>query len=63
MANKPGEVFDYTFSTYHDTMKWSLVAGAASPVPGWSSRGRRQPTKPWTEFLEKECLPPVGWDG
>jgi TRAP-type C4-dicarboxylate transport system substrate-binding protein len=62
-GNKPGEVFDYTFSTYHDTMKWSPVAGATSPVPWMVKPFRRQPTKPWTEFLERECLPPVGWDG
>ena len=62
-SSKPGEVFDYTFSTYHDTMQWSPVAGAASPVPWMVKPFRRQPTKPWTQFLKRECLPPVGWDG
>ena len=62
-VNQAGEVFKFTFSTYHDTMKLSEVAGETSPVPWMVKPWQRQPTKPWTEFLKKECLPPVGWDG
>jgi TRAP-type C4-dicarboxylate transport system substrate-binding protein len=62
-ANQAGEIFKFTFSTYHDTMKLSEVAGETSPVPWMVKPWRRQPTKPWTEFLKRDCLPPVGWDG
>lgn len=61
--NHAGEVFKFTLSTYHDTMKLSAVEGETSPLPWMVKPWQRHLAKPWTEFLTKECLPPVGWDG
>jgi hypothetical protein len=62
-ANKPGELFTYRVSNYRDTMTWSRVAGAESPTPWTVKPWQRQSTQPWTQFMDPNCLPPVGWDG
>jgi TRAP-type C4-dicarboxylate transport system substrate-binding protein len=60
--NKPGEVFDYGVSLYHNNMKWSQVPNAVSPT-GWTVKPwHRDSGKPSAEYLEKRCLPPDGWN-
>jgi TRAP-type C4-dicarboxylate transport system substrate-binding protein len=60
--NKPGEVFDYGVSLYHNSMKWSQVPNAVSPT-GWTVKPwHRDSGKPSAEYLEKRCLPPDGWN-
>jgi TRAP-type C4-dicarboxylate transport system substrate-binding protein len=62
-ANKPGELFTYRLSIYRDTMTWSKLASAESPTAWTVKPWQRQPTKPWTQFLDHNCPPPIGWDG
>ncbi len=62
-ANRPGEVFDYGVSTYRDTMTWSPVPGSVSPIPWTVKPWQRQSSESWTQFLDRDCLPPVGWNG
>jgi TRAP-type C4-dicarboxylate transport system substrate-binding protein len=60
--NKPGEVFDYHVSSYHDTMKWSRVPNAVSPQ-GWTIKPWHRDTgKPSADYLDKRCGPPDGWN-
>jgi TRAP-type transport system periplasmic protein len=62
-ANKPGELFDYEVSSYHDSMKWSVVPDKESPG-GWTLKPwHRETGKPSADHLEKQCLPPAGWGG
>lgn len=56
--DKPGEVFDYAWSTYKGQMKWSPVPGAISPSHWTIKPWLRQDTTPATEFLGKQCPPP-----
>jgi TRAP-type C4-dicarboxylate transport system substrate-binding protein len=59
---KPGEVFDYDLSSYHDTMKWSPVPNAVSPS-GWATKPWHRDTgKPLADYLDKHCPPPAGWN-
>ena len=49
--NKPGELFDYEWSTYKGAMKWSPVPDSVSP-PGWTYKpwlrqGARRPAGSW----------------
>jgi TRAP-type C4-dicarboxylate transport system substrate-binding protein len=61
--NKPGEVFDYGVSLYHNNMKWSQVHNAVSPH-GWTIKPwRRDSGKPSADYLDKRCPPPDGWNG
>lgn len=58
--NSPGEVFDYQWSVYRDTMRWSVVPGAVSPV-GWAYKAWLRLTKtPSLRYLNQSCLPPAG---
>jgi TRAP-type C4-dicarboxylate transport system substrate-binding protein len=60
--NKPGEVFDFGVSLYHDSMKWSQVPNAESPG-GWTIKPwRRDSGKPSADYLDKRCPPPAGWN-
>jgi hypothetical protein len=61
-ANEPGELFDYNVSSYHNYMKWSAVPDAVSPRGYTLKPWHRTSTKPSTDHLEKQCLPPAGWD-
>ena len=62
-VNKPGELFDYTVSAYHDSMKWSLAPDAAGPW-GWTIKPwHRETSKPSADYLAKQCPPPAGWKG
>jgi hypothetical protein len=62
MNNKPGEVFDYGVSLYHDSMEWSQVPNAVSPE-GWTMKPWRRDTgKPSADYLDKHCPPPAGWN-
>jgi TRAP-type C4-dicarboxylate transport system substrate-binding protein len=57
--NRPGELYDYTWSTYKGAMKWSPVPGAVSPG-GWAQKPWiRHGTAPANKFLSKECPPPA----
>jgi TRAP-type C4-dicarboxylate transport system substrate-binding protein len=57
-GNKPGEVFDYAWSTYKGAMKWSAVPDAVSPA-GWTIKPwLRQHSEPARGFLRKDCPPP-----
>jgi TRAP-type transport system periplasmic protein len=57
--NKPGELFDYAWSTYKGAMKWSPVPDAVSPG-GWTYKPwLRQDAAPASKFLSKECPPPA----
>lgn len=59
---KPGEVYDYGVSLYHDTLKWSPVPDAVSP-PGWTGKPWHRDTgKPSSDYLDKRCPPPEGWN-
>ena len=59
-TNSPGEVFDYHWSIYRDTMRWSVVPGAISPV-GWAYKAwLRLNTTPSLRYLNQSCLPPAG---
>jgi TRAP-type C4-dicarboxylate transport system substrate-binding protein len=60
--NKPGEVFDYGVSLYHNTMKWSQVPDAVSPHGMTMKPWRRDSGKPSADYLDKRCLPPNGWN-
>lgn len=59
-TNKPGEIFDYRWSVYRDSMRWSALPNAVSPA-GWAIR-------PWMllskaasgNFLDPKCPPPPG---
>jgi TRAP-type C4-dicarboxylate transport system substrate-binding protein len=62
-ANKPGEVFDYRVSVYQDSMKWSAVPGAVSPGTNTYKPWHRTSRTPSTVQLEKQCMPPAGWNG
>ena len=58
-ANKPGELFDYYWSAYHDKMVWSAVPGTTSP-PGWTIRPwRLVGKKPSAHYLDPKCPPPA----
>jgi hypothetical protein len=57
--NRPGEVFDYAWSTYKGAMKWSVVPGAVSPQPWTSKPWLRQGGAPPSKFLGTECPPPA----
>jgi TRAP-type C4-dicarboxylate transport system substrate-binding protein len=60
--SKPGEVFDYGVSLYHNSMKWSQVPNAVSPE-GWTTKPWRRDTgKPSADYLDKRCPPPAGWN-
>ena len=60
--NKPGEIFDYGVSLYHDSMEWSQVPNAVSPE-GWTMKPWRRDTgKPSADYLDKHCRPPAGWN-
>jgi TRAP-type C4-dicarboxylate transport system substrate-binding protein len=60
--NKPGEVFDYGVSLYHNSMKWSPVPDAVSPA-GWTVKPwHRHTGKPSADYLDKRCPPPDGWN-
>jgi TRAP-type C4-dicarboxylate transport system substrate-binding protein len=58
-ANKPGELFDYTWSSYKGVMKWSPVSDAISPEMWLSKPWLRQDTAPASKFLSKKCAPPA----
>jgi TRAP-type C4-dicarboxylate transport system substrate-binding protein len=59
---KPGEVYAYGVSLYHDTLKWSPVPDAVSP-PGWTGKPWHRDTgKPSSDYLDKRCPPPEGWN-
>ena len=60
--NKPGEVFDYGVSLYHNSMKWSEVPGAVSPHGPTVKPWRRDSGKPSADYLDKRCPPPDGWN-
>ena len=56
--NKPGELFDYAWSSYKGAMKWSTVPDAISPEMWTSKPWLRQGTAPASRFLSKQCPPP-----
>jgi TRAP-type C4-dicarboxylate transport system substrate-binding protein len=60
--NKPGEVFDYRVSSYHDTMKWSPVQDAVSPSQFTMKPWHRDTGKPSADYLDKRCPPPEEWN-
>jgi hypothetical protein len=60
--NKPGEVFHYGVSSYHDTMKWSTVPDASSPPQYTVKPWHRHSSKPSADYLDKRCPPPAGWN-
>jgi TRAP-type C4-dicarboxylate transport system substrate-binding protein len=59
MLNRPGEIFDYEWSSYKGAMKWSPVPDSISP-PGWTYKPwLRQGSAPSSKFLGTECPPPA----
>jgi TRAP-type C4-dicarboxylate transport system substrate-binding protein len=60
--SKPGEVFDYGVSLYHDTMKMSAVPDAVSPSAFTIKPWHRDTGKPSADYLDKRCPPPEGWN-
>jgi TRAP-type transport system periplasmic protein len=59
MLNKPGEIFDYEWSSYKGAMKWSPVPDSISP-PGWTYKPwLRQGSVSARKFLGTECPPPA----
>jgi TRAP-type C4-dicarboxylate transport system substrate-binding protein len=60
--NKPGEVFDYRVSSYHDTMKWSPVPDAVSPSQYTIKPWHRDTGKASANYLDKRCPPPEEWN-
>jgi TRAP-type C4-dicarboxylate transport system substrate-binding protein len=59
-ANRPGELFDYRWSIYRNTMRWSAVPGAVSPR-GWTFKPWLRLSKtPSLRYLNQSCLPPAG---
>lgn len=56
--DKPGEVFDYTWSSYRGAMKWSAVPDAVSPANWTYKPWQRQRPEPASQFLRKDCPPP-----
>jgi hypothetical protein len=60
--SKPGEVFDYGVSLYHDTMKMSAVLDAVSPSAFTIKPWHRDTGKPSADYLDKRCPPPEGWN-
>jgi hypothetical protein len=57
--NQPGEIFDYRWSVYHDSMTWSVVPDAISPF-GWTLKPWRMKSRtPSARYLDKSCLPPA----
>ena len=57
--NRPGEVFDYAWSTYKGAMKWSGVPSAISPQPWTAKPWLRQGGASAGKFLGTECPPPA----
>ncbi|HLM20646.1 MAG TPA: hypothetical protein VK390_03865, partial [Propionibacteriaceae bacterium] len=60
--SKPGEVFNYGISLYHDTMKMSAVPDAVSPSAFIIKPWHRDTGKPSADYLDKRCPPPEGWN-
>jgi TRAP-type C4-dicarboxylate transport system substrate-binding protein len=59
-ANRPGDLFDYRWSIYRNTMRWSAVPGAVSPS-GWTFKPWLRLSKtPSLRYLNQSCLPPAG---
>ena len=59
-ANRPGDLFDYRWSIYRNTMRWSAVPGAVSPS-GWAFKAWLRLSKtPSLRYLNQSCLPPAG---
>ena len=56
--NKPGELFDYAWSSYKGAMKWSPVPDAVSPAAGFQALApaRRSAGQ---QVSDKECPPPA----
>ena len=57
--NKPGELFDYAWSTYKGAMKWSPVPDAVSPGSWTYKPWLRKDAAPASRSLSKECPPPA----
>ena len=59
-TNEPGELFDYTVSTYRDTMTWSIPPGATAPF-GFTLKPWQRIGEPSADYLDQRCAPPASW--
>ena len=55
---KPGEVYDFTWSTYRDTLTLGSVEGAISPENFFGQPWRRVSSTPKVDRLFARCLMP-----
>lgn len=58
-ANKPGEHFEFTWSSYRDTVTFGPVPGAISPNGFYLEPWHRLDSKPAPSHLSARCPPPA----
>lgn len=58
-VDKPGEVFDFGWSLYRDTLTFTAVPGSISPTPFRALPWRRISTAPTSDRFSKRCPPPA----